>query len=211
MALPATEDFAGAAGALAGSWTQQRDDIGAILNRDGSGKAIPAIAGADCYVFWNADVFDADHYSQVIIAWASAVVDNYAQVTCRAKDTTNALFDNYTLLTNGGSGAGNSEIHKRVNGVETTLASVPAAFAGGDTVKIVVLGTGITVYQNGVSVGSTTDAAIATGSAGCGCYCGTSAVALIDNWEGGNGDGPVTDDVIGRNNRTSVPPNVRLG
>lgn len=74
-----------------------------------------------------------------------------------------------------------------VAGVFTTLTGFPltVAWTDGDTWELRALGTTISVYRNGVLVGSATDGNITSGSPGFG-YSSTETSVSIDDWAGGD-------------------------
>lgn len=69
----------------------------------------------------------------------------------------------------------------------STIMSGSDTFTSGDTVELRAVGTTITFYKNSVSIGSTTDASIASGFAGLDTFTGNdTARTWFDNWEGGD-------------------------
>lgn len=187
MGLPAKEDFAGALAALTGSWTQQKTTD--RVQRNGSG--VGNMTGTEAFVFWNADLFSPNQYSQLVIAGGLSSSVNYVEVTVTASGTLDANVNLYTFYTDGVNGAGHTEFAKIVAGVTTALCnfSPAAAFTTNDIIRVERRGNVFTFYKNGVqlvpSTGGTsfTDASLAGGgSAGLG-LTGTSVT--VDNWEGG--------------------------
>jgi hypothetical protein len=84
------------------------------------------------------------------------------------------------------------ELYKWVAGAMTLLGS-STGFSDGETLRLEVVGTSITVKRAGSVVISVTDSAIASGSAG---LLGSGAVGeCLDNWEGGSlaAGGPTLD------------------
>jgi hypothetical protein len=179
MSLPATDDFAGTGG-LSGSWTVQQGSPSRASGVMVSGSSTENTA------FWNADVFNNDQYSQIL----RSNVNNYSGPSVRCSADTGANTDMYWYV---GSASG-GVVYKMLNGAYTALFS--ADVAGGHTAKLTAVGTTIELFDNGVSAGSATDSALASGSAGAGIYGnGTD----LDDWEGGNTSvsGPTAAQQIG--------------
>lgn len=177
----AYEAFTGTAGPLAGSWTQQ--SLLGTVNRNGSGLGKGTYNTEDLFVFWNANTFSNDQYSQVRIGGGLASWSQYVQIAVRSSGTTNPTYKAYAFYTDGVAGAGHSDVAKVINGNWTALRSFATTFATGDVVKIKVVGTTITIYKNGVALGSVTDSSLPTGSPGVGVYGST---VTLDDWEGGS-------------------------
>ena len=106
----------------------------------------------------------------------------YAQISVRSSGTSESSFKAYAFYTDGVAGAGHSEVAKVINGSWTTLRSFASTFLAGDIIKISVVGATVTVYKNGVALGSVTDTSLPAGSPGVGVY---GNLATIDDWEGG--------------------------
>jgi hypothetical protein len=178
MALPATEDFTGAAAALSGSWTQQNGAT--TVNKNGSGAGVCS-GGAQSFAFWNADTFNAAQYAQLKIV--SVTTDTqYDDVGVRMSGT-GGSYNAYVVYTDGASGTLHTAIAKEVAGSETELLALTVTLAANDILRIEVNGTTISAYKNGVLIASTTDATFSSGSAGLGLF---NTTASVDNWEGGN-------------------------
>lgn len=177
----ATETFTGTAGALSGSWTQQ--DQPGTVNRTGSGLGKGSVNEKDLFVYWNATTFSNDQYSQVRIAGGLASGTQYVQISVRSSGTSEAAFKGYAFYTDGIAGAGHSEVARVVNGSWFALRSFATTFTTGDVVKMSIVGTKITLYKNGASIGTVTDATLTTGAPGVGVYGST---VTIDDWEGGS-------------------------
>jgi hypothetical protein len=79
--------------------------------------------------------------------------------------------------------------------------------ASGSVIKIRADGQDITVTDDGVDIATANDATIASGSPGI-CGNGSGTDGRVDDWEG-NDLLPLDADVIGRVQRSSLPPNVR--
>jgi len=147
-----TEAFAGTAGALSGTWTQQRS--AGTVNRNGLGVGVGSVDAKDIYAFWNASTFTNDQYSQVRIASGLRSGSQYVEVTVRAGGTGDASHSNYLFSSDGASGVGHTELWKTVAGTPTLLRSFAATFATNDVMRIEAKGQTITCFKNGVSLGS---------------------------------------------------------
>lgn len=176
-----TEAFTGTAGALSGSWTQQRTS--GTINRTGGGLGRGSIGSKDLFAFWSANTFNNDQYSQVRITGGLSSGAQYVQIIVRASGTGDGVYRNYLFYTDGMAGAGHTEVAKNINGSQTTIRSFPTTFAAGDVMKISAVGTTITCYKNDVALGSITDSSLPGGSAGVGVYGST---VTVDDWEGGS-------------------------
>jgi uncharacterized protein YjdB len=176
-----TDAFTGTAGALAGTWTQQRTS--GTINRTGGGLARGSIGAKDLFAFWSANNFNNDQYSQVRITGGLSSGSQYVQIIVRASGTGDGAYRNYLFYTDGVAGAGHTEVAKNINGSQITIRSFATTFAAGDIIKISAVGTTITCYKNGVALGSITDSSLPSGSAGVGVYGST---VTVDDWEGGS-------------------------
>jgi uncharacterized protein YjdB len=104
------------------------------------------------------------------------------QIIVRATGTGDGRYNNYLFYTDGLAGASHTEVAKNINGNQITFKSFPVTFAAGDIIKISAVGTTITCYKNGVSIGSITDSSLPGGAPGIGVYGST---VTVDDWEGG--------------------------
>ncbi len=170
MSLPATDAFAGT-GALSGSWTVQ---LG-TPQRVSSHFASPS--GTENTAFWNADAFNNDQYAQ-------CVLNNGLQFggpIVRASGTAGSSQFYWALGCSVASG-GTGVLYKYVTGSYTSLGTFNTDV--GHTSKLQIVGSGITLFDNGVSILTASDAGIVSGSAGLGGY-GTAA-PLLDTWQADN-------------------------
>jgi hypothetical protein len=186
MALPASDVFTAAdstpLATHSASWTIARNNF-AITNNQARGTT----GSDDCYAYWNADVFSADHYSRVSIFGMSNGAQ-YRGATVRNSGTagTHAC---YTFYTDGLSGSGHSEIAKVVAGASVgVLKAIATTFADGDVIELRATGTTtttISIYKNSVLIDSVTDSSspLANGAAGITVY---GAGQGLDDWQGGN-------------------------
>lgn len=187
MALPASDTFAGT-GALSASWTNAVNSLTRV-----GGIAEVGTDGVDCYAFWNADTFNADQKSSVVLGGTETAGSNWFGATVRASGT-GASHQCYVVYTDGSTGAGHFELAKYVGGVYTVLANYGTTLAIGDTLELRVAGTSLSVWKNGVQVGtSSTDSGIASGAAGMYAFhTATSAAMGNDSWTGDNNSNAVT-------------------
>jgi hypothetical protein len=185
MSLPASDNFNRAdtypTPDLGANWTNQANGP-AIFSNQAIGTGSGATNGL---AFWNADSFAADHYSQ-----ATVVTQDFMGPSVRASGTggaSNAYFA-FIYPTFGW------RIYKMVAGTVTLLLDKAdgsaGTFANGDVMKFSAVGTTLTVYKNGTSLGSTTDASLSSGSAG---LMTSGSSARFDDWSadniGGGGGG----------------------
>ena len=130
-----------------------------------------------------------DQYAQVKVITATVGTSRQVGGICRGSSTAATY---YRGLATGPLGTGASvTIAKVINGAFTTLTTVGTTINSGDTVLFEVQGTTLRVKINGVEISSTTDSAIASGSAGCIARVDNTgspnvAHAQFDDWEGGD-------------------------
>ncbi len=85
------------------------------------------------------------------------------------------------------SGAGASQLYKKVSGTWTALGSTFTVPANGSVCKLEISGTTLTFYDDGVSVASATDSSISsTGKAGIGAGGGAELVTSTDDSHSSN-------------------------
>lgn len=174
MTLPASDNFSGTS--LDSNWTVQAGGFSVA-----SGVVSSTAGNNDSAAYWNADTFPNDQWSQITV---NAVVNDWVGVLVRASGT-GSTRNFYAFRATSSSNVPEWEITKEVAGVYTSLASgnTPAGVATGDVMKLVVQGSTLTGYINGVAVTPTaTDSSLASGSAGIYEY-GTSPG--LTTWSGG--------------------------
>lgn len=159
--MSVSDTFNRADGGLGANWTSQVQ-VPAIASNVAYGDA----AGGYTTAFYSALSFSNDQTAQVLIN--NSV--NYCAPGCRMS----AL---------GGSANwyahfSHAQLQKSVSGSVSTIAS-GWPISVGDTLKVGAVGTTITAYVNGASVGSITDSALASGAAGIGFY---NSTAGADDW-----------------------------
>lgn len=167
MALPATDNFNRAS--LGTNWTT----VYGLNALQIYSSTVCGCSSGDSSSYWNVDSFGGNQYSQCILNTASP---SYNGPTVRAAANQEYGAEVVSNLIYG--------IYK-FNGAFTYLGSgVSVTTAANDTWKLEAVGTTITLYQNGVSRKSVTDATFNSGSAGLHGY--SDSTGYMDNWEGGN-------------------------
>lgn len=178
-ALPASDNFNRANGGLGTNWTDIQAGLMILSNAAGTS----GVAATSETAYWNADAFPNDQYAQITLN-ASPAVGNYIGPVVRAVGTSF-----YRVLWN----PGDSCYVQRFNSgsLTATLTFFGLAAGAGDIIKLTAVGgssTVLTVYKNGVAVGTVTDSSgsvILSGSGGISGSAGPLATAYIDAWEGG--------------------------
>lgn len=177
--LPATDNFNRADADVGANWTELGNTTSnpGFLVSSNAVKANPTPGGGvGAFAMWNADSFSADQYSQFTYATSGNM-----GLGVRLADNGSAKANGYVWRIAGGT------ISKANGGTVTTLVSSISVPAVGSVCKMVIAGTTITVYDDGVSIGTVTDATWASGSPG---LYGTSGNAgTADDWTGDNGSG----------------------
>lgn len=176
MALPATDTFTRADGELAAgsaNWAKCNASSG---NMNVNANAVASGSINENGYRWTADTFDADHYSQVVIAALTNAV--YVGPACRVQ---NGAYTYY-----GWYGDTNfSYPFKQVAGTWTQFGTTLPVFVVGQTIRVAATGTTIDFLRNGVSERTQTDSAIAGGFAGL-TGQGNNNGTKMDTWEGGD-------------------------
>ena len=181
MALPATDNFNRANGGLGANWAIIAGNAQIVSN-----VVQTEFVGTDSSSRWNTDTFANDQYAQITAVAAVTGTTRLVGALLRGSAVATTF---YACSARGPLGASaTAEIRKNIAGSTTVLSSGTATIAANDLVKGTVIGTTIALLINGVSNRSTTDSAIASGSAGLFVFVDTGAEtdAKIDNWEGGN-------------------------
>jgi len=187
VAVKASEDFTGANGTALpvhdARWTECEGSFSLQSNAvicDAFGASLFAAAG------WNGCTFDADQWSEAVVA--SIQAGQFTGVTARCDITgptaTYYLFWATTTAT---------YLQKLVAGAQTSLAGpVAGGVVVGDVLRIECEGTTIRCKKNGTTVISVTDASIATGAPGIGTFW-TNPSFRLDDWAGGDLDEDAMD------------------
>lgn len=173
MALPATDSFTGTDFTFPpnANWSVLDGNF-QILSNQADGTAATGNA-----VYWNADAFDNDQYSQCKPSNVSAVNGGGPAVRMAATRGYLALAESATQIVLYRWDADESYTALQ------TIGSLSLTL-GTDVVKLTAQGTTLRVWVNDVQVGTdTTDANYGSGSAGIFSY---DTNAKIDDWEGGN-------------------------
>lgn len=151
------------------SWTQIRSDVAEIV----SNAVVLRAGGSEGAYKWDGDTFTADGYVQAKIVNAS----NYGGISFRTTGTSNANYNGYLALTDGGA----IDLQIVTNGTRAGIQGGMGSIANGDTLKLEVVGSSLKVYVNGVQVGTTsTDSTYSSGQPGM-WWLGAGATS-IDNW-----------------------------
>ena len=182
MALPATDNFTAADGtdlaAYSANWTEVYGAF--VIN---SNAVSPNNAGDTCMAIWNADTFSNDQYSQIVIAGTTSV---YPIGTCVRGSLAN--FSCYTLwLTDT-----QRQVRRFDNHVDTVISQDSVAPVIGETYRISILGSSITVSVNGVLIPalSATDTTYTSGRPGLVSYSNQTGYRM-DTWQAGNVGSPI--------------------
>ena len=182
MALPATDNFNRANAAnLGANWTAQAGNMQVTSNEIGANGASSSTENG---VYWNADTFGDDQYSQVI----AASVESYAGAGAACRIATNTDDSWYGFY----SDTSYLYFFKMVSGTWTSIDSDSTPASTSDVIKIDAEGTTITGYRNGSSQATNTDSALASGAAGVTSW-GDGVGTTVDDWEGGNLGSPPAD------------------
>jgi hypothetical protein len=163
-------------GDLGSNWTVQ---TGSLTISGGNVSATGSASSVDCYAIWTKNLFPEDHQSQATI---SSLGTGKCGVLVRMAGLN--VYGNSSSLASGYSGVASSgawAINKvAANDAITVLASGSTTWNTNDTILLVVKGTTLTLYQNGVALGSATDSSYLAGHAGI--Y--TTGNSSITDWTG---------------------------
>jgi len=144
-----------------------------------------------CRSYNNAYTPIDDQYSQgTIISNVAVLAAHYAWIGARLKITAG---NTYGYEANAGLGTGDPyyKLYKVVNGVGTQLGSNYSKPYHNDVFRLTCDGTTITLFQNGASVISQSDSAIASGYVGAGIYNFSDGnLVSIDDWSAGDDVAP---------------------
>lgn len=162
---------------LGAPWTSA---VGGGCNSNGS--AAVSTGGVDKFSFYSGS-FGNDQTSE---GTAGALVSGTAYSGVCVRMATTGGGRGYTFYTDGSSGAGHTEIARIDAGAPVVLLSISQTFANGDALKLGIVGTTLTAYKNGTSIGTIGDATYSSGgNPGIECF----GTATVDNWTGSDGAG----------------------
>jgi hypothetical protein len=152
-----------------------------------SNQCAPQIANADSSCVYATVTWPDDQYSQATISnGGGGGVGTGPGLIVRGTTGLPAGGTFYRLICD--TTAGGARVSKVVVGVTTHLGSdIAGAWANGDVAKFEAIGTLLSVYRNGVLVGTKTDSAITSGAAGL-FYGETVTTPRWDNWSAGSID-----------------------
>lgn len=204
MALPATDTFTTGSDqsltSYSANWTMSISTMQVLAATDdvyGGNSGSPAPSSA----FWNADTFNADHYSQITVSSINTT-SSWIGVCCRATASGNL----YSFEFNGSS----AESNEYNSSVYTNKASTTSSFVASDTARTEASSTSIVCKRNGstISALSFTDSTHTGGSAGISCYYNSSD-SRLDNFEGGNLAAAITYFGVASNPADNANPNTQ--
>jgi len=144
---------------------------------------------------YNAFTPTNDQETQVTVATFTGADVQYAYAAVRMSADASPNEDLYRAAAGRNDAGVTTYLQKVVNGANTNIATENATtWAAGDTLRIRVVGTNLTVFRNGVSLLTGVDADIASGNGGLGIFQNvTISQAEIDDWSvtdvGGGGGG----------------------
>lgn len=165
-----SDNFNRANGSLGANWTQAPADGFSVWNNalSTANASYPELA------YWSANTFSANQYGQMTVP---SITGNWVAVGVAVRVSAGNCYAASWHDTNV------LDLHKVVSGTDTTIGTT-STVAAGDTIRIEVSGTSISVKKNGtVVIGPLTDSSLASGSAG---VYGNGSGAQGDNWAGGD-------------------------
>jgi hypothetical protein len=170
------DSFGRADGAIGENWNPASGSFSIVGQRATGGS--PSVYNA---VFWAADQFPGDQYSQATVSGAINPISKATSVWVRVQPTS---FSGYMLQTN--SNEGNDwAIMKIVNGTFTELGHSGVNSNSGDISRLEVRGTKLTAFVNGTQVLQLSDSTFGSGSPGIGMF-GSSQQDFLTSWSGGS-------------------------
>lgn len=133
--------------------------------------------------------FSNDQYAEVTISGLSFQGSDYVMgVIVRASTDVDTARDFYFAYVAADSSGPNytAVLGKVVNGTRSVLHSASMAWSDSDTISLEVVGTSLSVFQNGTAIGgsfTTTDTDLSTGKPG---LIANGSVPTGDDWVGGD-------------------------
>jgi hypothetical protein len=169
--VTATDNFNRAnANPIGGNWST----VGGLTAMQVTNNAVTGtVHGTDNAVYWNANTFSNDQYSQFRVLSVSHVYKGLI-VRCNGNNMYLAEVRDNSIA-----------FWKYVNGAWTWLGSGSITQAAGDIFKFTATGTKLELFQNGISRGSVNDSSLTSGSPGIHSMS-SSTTDTIDDWEGGS-------------------------
>lgn len=184
----ASDLFNRANGAIGADWTDQLNAFLVVSNHTGV-----TTSGIDSIAFYNVGTWADDQTSKAILTLDGT---SYAGVSVRASGTGGSS-NGYVFLTNGAF----TGLYKVSGGVFSLLTSSFSHPASGSDVKLGIVGTTLTAYDDGASIGGTSDATHASGEPGLYAFDSGTGTSYSDDWFGtGDTEPPpldLSEDLIG--------------
>ena len=177
----ATDNFNRADGALGANWAEAAsayvDNVPAILSNQAKAGGEGTYDNA---VFYTAGTFANDQYAKITMATLPASGNSYFGALVRGSST-DFVWCQYLRQ----SGSNKNRLYWFNAGAYTLIAQQnTTTFATNDTIELEVEGTTYTMYKNGVSILSGSNASTpATGKPGFSMY---DVDERFDDWEGGD-------------------------
>lgn len=178
--LVRADTFAGAAGALGSSYTQQSDASANTVNRDGAGNATVTVATVELAAADAGNVYQADQYSKIR---PSAITSGQYLYACTRMSGVYPNGNRYSLYSDGP--VFDTYLQKTVNNVTTSLGGGLCALAVNDWFELQSYGSQHQVLLNGVVQALFVDASLPAGRTGLALYTSPAGGAIGD-WEGGH-------------------------
>lgn len=177
----ATDDFNRADNAdLGANWTIQSGQAALQIV---SNRAVPSNNFSDCGEIWVADSFSDDQYSESVVTALHSSAPAETGIGPIVRGST-SVASYYAVVVNS-TAANPWTLAKRVTGTYSDLHDGLDLFANGDTVRLEVSGTTLTVKRNGSTIYTTTDPSVTTGRPGI-WYSSAASDEAVDSWAGGD-------------------------
>jgi hypothetical protein len=170
---------------IAAPWSAHSN--GSIFELASNGIDKPSGQQGDAYIAYVGSCATADQYSE--IKQVAGVTGNDWGPAVRVGGAGNAgVAEGYFVDANPGPWT----VGKHVNGFFSTIGTLTQAQpVNGDVLRIEVVGTTLTMFKNGVNIGSTTDGSITGAGDGAGVFIYDTGGSL-DDWAGGDIGGTPT-------------------
>ena len=165
-----TDNFNRADGSLGANWTVTGTATWSVVSNKAQTTTVAGYTNAS----YTGSAFANDQYAQArIIAFTGG---GKAGVGVRMNSVNT---DGYFCESTGAA----AQMIKIVSGSQSNLVTLSVFPGAGDTIKIGVIGTAVTCYNNGAPIGSVTDSSLTTGSAG---IQGVNSSVTVDNFKAGD-------------------------